>query len=53
MDISKKFKFDNINNVWYTIHIRIIIKENSEDGTGSRSPSKDVGDVGVPPHLLS
>ena len=25
----------------------------SEDGTGSRSPSKDVGDVGVPPHLLS
>ena len=28
-------------------------KRVSEDGTGSRSPSKDVGDVGVPPHLLS
>ena len=27
------------------------IKKVSEDGTGSRSPSKDVGDVGVPPHL--
>lgn len=25
----------------------------SEDGTGSRSPSKDVGDVGIPPHLFS
>jgi len=23
----------------------------SEDGTGSRSPSNDVGDVGVPTHL--
>lgn len=27
------------------------IKKVSENGTGSRSPSKDVGDVGVPPHL--
>lgn len=28
-----------------------IFEKVSEDGTGSRSPSKDVGDVGVPPHL--
>ena len=27
------------------------IKKVSEGGTGSRSTSKDVGDVGVPPHL--
>lgn len=29
----------------------IMLMKVSEDGTGSRSPSKDVGDVGVPPHL--
>jgi len=27
------------------------IRKVSEDGTGSRSPSIDVGDVGVPPYL--
>jgi len=37
------------------MYVRIKITYNnkkvSEDGTGSRSPSKDVGDVGVPLHL--
>jgi len=28
-----------------------IEKEVSEDGTGSRSPSQDVGDMGVPPKI--
>lgn len=29
----------------------LIKKKVSENGTGSRSPLQDVGDVGVPPHL--
>ena len=47
----KKIQFDNDKNVCYNLVIHKILKESFEDGTGSRSPSKDVGDVGVPPHL--
>ena len=35
----KKIQFDNDKNVCYNLVIHKILKESSEDGTGSRSPS--------------